>query len=405
MWPAFWLLPTDGTWPPELDAVEMLGNNPTTIYTSTHSQVASAKTVATQVADTSKGFHTYGVDWEPDRVTYYFDGNAISSLATPADMNKPMYMIVNLTVGGVGSWPGAATGETGHLLVDYVRAYASPTAVQPPLTLLYWGETINKGDGNFSITGTGGGGWINLGNGNQTVHLTGAAGSVQGSNNTIVTGDGNQAITVAGNSNTITTGAGTSVIDAGVSYAHVTLGATPSGTTTVKATGFKDVITSVGNGNYSITGTSGGATVSLKDGNDTITLGGSGNTVVTGKGTSVITAEGGQASVRTDGGGSTISVGGWKNLLDAGPGINFLNGGNGYDTFVLNAAGQGLDTVTGFKTSNHDVLNFSRDSLDCRSYPICQTLAGLSQLKSRAARLRSWSIQRAALAHPRLSRC
>jgi Glycosyl hydrolases family 16 len=128
MWPAFWLLPADGSWPPELDVMEMLGNDPTMIYTTTHSQVASTAALADRVADTSAGFHSYGVDWEPDRVTFYFDGNAISSLATPADMNKPMYMLVNLAVGGVGSWPGAALGESGHLLVDYVRAYASPTA-------------------------------------------------------------------------------------------------------------------------------------------------------------------------------------------------------------------------------------------------------------------------------------
>ncbi len=192
-----------------------------TIYTSTHSQVASSKTLATQVSDTSKGFHTYGFDWEPDRVTYYFDGNAISSLATPADMNKPMYMIVNLTVSGVGSWPGPATGETGHLLVDYVRAYASPTAAQPPLKLVSWGGTINKGDGSFSVTGMGVGGWINLGNGNQTIHLTRAAGTVSGSANTIVTGNGNQVISVEGDSNTIATGAGTSIIDAGGNFAHV----------------------------------------------------------------------------------------------------------------------------------------------------------------------------------------
>jgi Glycosyl hydrolases family 16 len=128
MWPAFWLLPADGSWPPELDVMEMLGNNPGTIYTTTHSQVASTAALAIQVADTSAGFHSYAVDWEPDRVTFYFDGNAISSLATPADMNKPMYMLVNLAVGGAGSWPGAAVGETGHMLVDYVRAYASPTA-------------------------------------------------------------------------------------------------------------------------------------------------------------------------------------------------------------------------------------------------------------------------------------
>jgi beta-glucanase (GH16 family) len=358
MWPAFWLLPADGSPSPELDVMEMLGNDPNTIYASTHSKVATA--TASLVADTSKGFHTYGVDWEPDQVTFYFDGNAISSVATPADMNKPMYMIVNLGVGGVGSWPGAAAGESGQMLVDYVRAYASPTAVKPPLELLNWSETIRKGDGSFSITGTGWGGWIILGNGNQTIQLTGAPGTTQGSANTIVTGNGNQSITVVGNANTITTGRGTSVIDAGTSYAHVTIGATPTGTTVVKAAGYQDVITATGDGNVSIGGgTTGSATVTLLNGNDTVTLGGGGNSVTLGRGTSTVIAGTGEATVHTGGGSSTITASGWNNLLDAGPGMNFLNGGFGNDTFVLNGVGQGLDAIVNFQIGN-DVLDLTR---------------------------------------------
>jgi Glycosyl hydrolases family 16/Domain of unknown function (DUF4214) len=151
MWPAFWLLPVDGSSPPELDVMEMLGNDPSTIYTTTHSQVANTTSLANLVANTSMGFHTYGVDWEPDRVTFYFDANAISSLATPADMNKPMYMIVNLGVGGVGSWPGAATGESGHMLVDYVRAYASPTAIARDTPPLFTGLPANQ-SGTDTVT-------------------------------------------------------------------------------------------------------------------------------------------------------------------------------------------------------------------------------------------------------------
>jgi Ca2+-binding RTX toxin-like protein len=47
-------------------------------------------------------------------------------------------------------------------------------------------------------------------------------------------------------------------------------------------------------------------------------------------------------------------------VINAGPGMNFLNGGTGSDTFYLNGPNQGLDTITGFSPTIHDVLNLSR---------------------------------------------
>ncbi len=40
--------------------------------------------------------------------------------------------------------------------------------------------------------------------------------------------------------------------------------------------------------------------------------------------------------------------------------MNFIHGGNGNDTFVLNAAGQGLDTIFGFALTNSDKLDLTR---------------------------------------------
>jgi beta-glucanase (GH16 family) len=122
-WPAFWLMPEDGSWPPELDIMEALGQNPNYLVTTSHSAYAGMESLWTQVPNMTTGYHTYGMDWEPDYITWYFDGKAVYQIATPADMNKPMYIIANLAVGG--NWPGPADGySSAQYNIDYIRAYA-----------------------------------------------------------------------------------------------------------------------------------------------------------------------------------------------------------------------------------------------------------------------------------------
>ena len=128
LWPAFWLLPKDGSWPPELDVMEMTGDNPNKLVTTAHSNASGAHTFqagGTLVDDMSAGFHTYGVDWEADKITWYFDGKQVYQVDTPADMHKPMYVMANLAVGG--NWPGspnASTAFPAKMEVDYIRAWS-----------------------------------------------------------------------------------------------------------------------------------------------------------------------------------------------------------------------------------------------------------------------------------------
>ena len=80
------------------------------------------------------GFHTYGVDWEPNTITFYFDRKEVYQTATPADLKgKPMYMIASLAIGGY--WPGNPTSSESwpqQMKIDYLRAYsAAPGAVSP----------------------------------------------------------------------------------------------------------------------------------------------------------------------------------------------------------------------------------------------------------------------------------
>lgn len=128
--PAFWLLPADGSHG-EIDIMEVLGSDPTKLYTTAHSFGGGPNPdpgKSTIVDDTSKGFHTYGLDWGADKITWYFDGRQVFQTDTPSDLHRPMYMIANLAVGG--HWPGDADGKTtAHMQIDYLRAYdASPSS-------------------------------------------------------------------------------------------------------------------------------------------------------------------------------------------------------------------------------------------------------------------------------------
>jgi len=125
-WPCFWLLPSADTWPPEIDILEALGQDPTTANVSLHSGTGGNTTIPVRhLPDLTAGFHTYGLDWRADSIAWFIDGMEVARLATPADMHQAMYLTVNLAVGGPGSWPGptAAAKPTAHLLIDYVRVW------------------------------------------------------------------------------------------------------------------------------------------------------------------------------------------------------------------------------------------------------------------------------------------
>jgi len=131
--PAFWLLPTDDSWPPELDVMEILGSDPSTLHMTVHSQTGgemmdSPTHYRTEsklpIPDASADFHTYGIDWQADKITWYFDGKPVFQAPTPADMHKPMYMIVNLNVGGPWEgYPDATGSFAPTFMIDYIRAY------------------------------------------------------------------------------------------------------------------------------------------------------------------------------------------------------------------------------------------------------------------------------------------
>lgn len=126
LWPAFWLLPADGGWPPEIDVVEVLGHDQATVYTTVHSKLQPKRGEGVPIADPA-AFHRYGVLWLPERIDFFVDGVKRFTTPTPPDAHKPMYMLANLAVGGFWAGdPDAQTAFPARMDVDYIRAWALP---------------------------------------------------------------------------------------------------------------------------------------------------------------------------------------------------------------------------------------------------------------------------------------
>jgi len=134
MWPAFWMLGTGGGWPDagEIDIMENVGFEPNTVHGTLHGPgysgaggIGAGYSIGSPFAD---GFHTFRVEWSPNRIVWKVDGNTYQT-RTPADLNgnrwvfdHPFFLILNLAVGGY--WPGdpnASTPFPNTLVIDYVR--------------------------------------------------------------------------------------------------------------------------------------------------------------------------------------------------------------------------------------------------------------------------------------------
>jgi beta-glucanase (GH16 family) len=144
IWPAFWTLGENvGTagWPGcgELDIQETVNATPKVNHGSAHGPGYSGGNPLTATYTLPSGalsddFHLYAIEWEPNVVRWYVDGNLYET-RTPADVpagdtwvyDHPFFIILNLAIGG--NFPGPPDGTTVFpqtTRVDYVRVYRRP---------------------------------------------------------------------------------------------------------------------------------------------------------------------------------------------------------------------------------------------------------------------------------------
>ncbi len=141
MWPAIWMLGTNIDkvgWPAcgEIDIMENVGYDPDVVHANIHTEAYN------HVKGTNKGnsmpveapyeqYHTYTVEWLPQKISFDIDGEQYFTFQKEADdpgvwpFDQKFYLIINAAIGG--SWGGAEGVDDSifpqKYYVDYVRVY------------------------------------------------------------------------------------------------------------------------------------------------------------------------------------------------------------------------------------------------------------------------------------------
>jgi beta-glucanase (GH16 family) len=120
-WGAFWL--TNNNWPNdgEIDVGEDFHGS-----VGYHFEYAPKGTAIWQGGQASgnwTGWHTYGVNWQPKSITYYYDGKEVGSYTTGvSDDNQPMFLILDYSTGPQNNVGGPSVVPD-TMQVQYVKAW------------------------------------------------------------------------------------------------------------------------------------------------------------------------------------------------------------------------------------------------------------------------------------------
>ncbi|HAT61290.1 MAG TPA: beta-glucanase [Prevotella sp.] len=138
-WPAFWMMPVNfKSWPAdgEIDIMEEVGYDPnvvvSTIHCNKYNNTGTATESARETVSTAQSdFHTYGLEWTADYMTFYVDGEKLLTYKNDGSgndewpFNKAFYPILNIAWGG--TWGGAQgvdeSALPAQMQVDYIRVF------------------------------------------------------------------------------------------------------------------------------------------------------------------------------------------------------------------------------------------------------------------------------------------
>lgn len=140
VWPAFWMLGNNisaKSWPTcgEIDIVELRGREPNYSIATAHGPGYSGvngKTGVRLVSESlASNFHTFAIDWTPNKIVWYLDGKIYHTVTTTSVkpkayvFNQGFFLILNMAMGGDFDGGRLDTSiEKAEMKIDYVRYYS-----------------------------------------------------------------------------------------------------------------------------------------------------------------------------------------------------------------------------------------------------------------------------------------
>ncbi|MCB2378518.1 Ig-like domain-containing protein [Hymenobacter sp. BT635] len=144
VWPAFWMLADPSNWPftGEIDIMEAKHKNPKSVAGTIHYDAGGWHYTGREYSgtvDLSADFHVYAIEWSPNQIKWYMDGNLYHTASPETTFgggwpfnDGNFYIMLNAAVGGpgtpfTGNQNATPSDYPTTTQVDYVRVYTGPS--------------------------------------------------------------------------------------------------------------------------------------------------------------------------------------------------------------------------------------------------------------------------------------
>jgi beta-glucanase (GH16 family) len=123
LWPAFWLLPVDRRPLPEIDVMEVTGDEPNVVDMHLHhrDREGNERAPGHEWAGLRPGWHRFAIEWRPRLLRWLVDGEVRWTLRGARVPDEPMYLIANLAVRS--DRPNRDTAFPAVLEIDRIRVW------------------------------------------------------------------------------------------------------------------------------------------------------------------------------------------------------------------------------------------------------------------------------------------